>query len=420
MPGAPRLFADLRPLRESPEFRRLWVGQSLSSTGSFMTGVAVAIQVYDLTGSSAAVGAVALANFLPTLFLGLFGGAIADAVDRRRLVLGTSGGLTAVSVLFVLQAALDLRQVWLLYVLTAASAGLTAVDGPARRTFIPRLLPPERLAAAAALTQLAFQVTIIAAPVLAGVLIASAGLEAAYGLDVLTFGAVLHGVRRLPAMPPEHGGSSPGLRSVLAGLRYAARHRLIAMIFLVDLNAMVLAMPSAVFPALAATHFGGGPRTVGLLYAAIGAGGLLAATLSGPLDRVRRQGRAMLAAVTVWGAAIGGAGLTGHLWLALGLLALAGAADIVTTVFRATILQVQTPDELRGRLNGLDFVVGLGGAKVGDFRAGAVAGLTDPITSIVAGGVTCVLGVAVLAGASPVFRRYDARRDRPPESRIAS
>ncbi|HEU4946011.1 MAG TPA: MFS transporter [Kribbella sp.] len=409
VPGSRRLLADVRPLRESVEFRWLWAGQSLSSIGSFMTTVTVAIQLYDLTGSSVAVGAVSLASFLPTLALGLFGGSVADAVDRRRLVLVTSTGLMVVSAVFALQAVLDLRQVWLLYLLTAVGAALAAVDAPARRTFLPRLLPPERIPAAAALSQLSVQVTIIAAPVLAGVLIASAGLEAAYGLDVVTFVAVLYGVRKLRPMPPQGGGSAPGLRSVLEGLRYATRHRLIAMIFLIDLNATVLAMPAALFPALAATRFGGGPQTVGFLYAAIGVGGLVAAVLSGPLGHIRHQGRAMLLAVAVWGAAIGAVGLTRSLWVAFAALLLAGAVDIVTTVFRATILQVNTPDELRGRLNGLDFVVGLGGPKLGDVRAGGVAGLTDPVTSIIAGGAACVVGVIALAAASPVFRRYDAR-----------
>jgi hypothetical protein len=252
-------------------------------------------------------------------------------------------------------------------------------------------------------------VTIIAAPLLAGVLISTAGLEAAYGVDALTFLAVLYGVRGLRPMPPQGGGAAPGLRSVLAGLRYAARHRLIAMIFLIDLNATVLAMPTALFPALAATRFGGGPQTVGFLYAAIGAGGLVAAVLSGPLGHLRHQGRAMLLAVAVWGASIGSVGLSHSLWLAVGLLMLAGAADIVTTVFRATILQVSTPDELRGRLNGLDFVVGLGGPRLGDVRAGGVAGLTDPVASIIAGGAACVLGVVALAASAPDFVRYDAR-----------
>lgn len=399
----------MTPLRESPAFRWLWAGQSLSSIGSFMTGVAVAIQTYDLTGSSVAVGAVSLATLVPTLLLGLFGGSVADAVDRRRLVMLTSSGLMVVSLVFALQALLDWRQVWLLYLLTAISAALAAIDTPARRTFVPRVLPLDRLPAAAALNQLSFQVAIIAAPVLAGVLIASLGLEAAYAIDAATFVAVLFSVRRLPPMPPEGGGSKVGLRAVVEGLRYAATHRLIGMIFLVDLNATALAMPTALFPALAATHFGGGPQTVGFLYAAIGVGGLVAAVLSGPLGSLRHQGRAMLISVAVWGAAIGSVAFTHSLWLAVLLLATAGAADIVTTVFRATILQTKTPDELRGRLNSLDFIVGLGGGHLGNVRAGSVAGLTDPVTSLLLGGATCVLGVAALTTASPTFRRYDAK-----------
>ncbi len=400
----------MTPLRESVEFRWLWTGQSLSGIGSMMTGVAVAIQTYDLTGSSVAVGAISLATLVPTLLLGLFGGSIADAVDRRLLVLITGTGLMVVSVVFALQALLDWRQIWLLYLLTAIGASLAAVDTPARRTFIPRVLPLERLPAAAALSQLSFQVAIIAAPVLAGVLIATVGLEVAYGLDALTFLAVLYSVRRLPPMPPEGGGSAIGLRSVIDGLKYAANHKLIGMIFLVDLNATVLAMPTALIPALAATHFGGGPQTVGYLYGSIGVGGLIAAVLSGPLGHIRHQGRAMLISVAVWGAALGSVGLTHSLWLAVVLWAIAGAADIVTTVFRATILQTKTPDEFRGRLNSLDFIVGLGGGNLGNVRAGAVAGLFGPVTSLIAGGVACILGIVALSTSKP-FRRYDAKAD---------
>lgn len=398
----------MTPLRESVEFRWLWAGQSLSSIGSMMTGVAVAIQLYDLTGSSVAVGAVSLATLVPTLLLGLFGGSIADAVDRRRLVLLTGSGLMAVSIVFALQAFLDWRQVWLLYLLTAIAASLAAVDTPARRTFIPRVLPLDRLPAAAALSQLSFQVAIIAAPVLAGVLIATVGLEAAYAIDAVTFLAVLVSVLRLPPMPPEGGGSSVGLRSVIEGLKYAANHKLIGMIFLIDLNATVLAMPTALFPALADKHFGGGPQTVGYLYAAIGVGGLVAAVLSGPLGHLRHQGRAMLISVAIWGAGIGSVGLTHSVWLAVLFLAVAGAADIVTTVFRATILQTKTPDELRGRLNSLDFIVGLGGPNLGNARAGAVAGLFGPVTAIISGGAACILGILFLATNKP-FRRYDAK-----------
>jgi MFS family permease len=403
------LFADVSPLRESVEFRWLWAAQSLSAIGSFMTVVAVSIQVYDLTGSSVAVGVVGLATLLPTLLLGLFGGSIADAVDRRRLVLITGSGLMTVSAVFAVQALLDWHQLWLLYLLTAISAALSAVDTPTRRTFIPRVLPLERLPAAAALSQLSFQVALIAAPLLAGVLIAAAGLEAAYGLDALTFLAVLYSVRRLPPMPPEGGGSAFGVKSVVEGLKYAVSHKLIGMIFLIDLNATVLAIPSALFPALAATHFGGGPETVGFLYAAVGVGGLVAAVLSGPLGHLRHQGRAMLISVAIWGAAIGSVGLTHSLRLALLFLATAGAADIVTTVFRATILQTKTPDDLRGRLNSLDFIVGLGGPSLGNLRAGTVAGLTDPVTSIITGGLACLAGITALTAASPTVRRYDAK-----------
>lgn len=399
----------MTPLRESVEFRWLWAGQSLSSIGTMMTGVAVAIQVYDLTGSSVAVGAVSLATLVPTLLLGLFGGSIADAVDRRRLVLITGSLLMLVSMVFALQAWLDWGQLWLLYVLTAIGAAASAIDTPARRTFIPRVLPPKLLPAAAALHQLSFQAAIIAAPVLAGVLISAVGLEAAYGLDALTFVAVLVSVRRLPPMPPEGGGATFGVRSVVEGLRYAVRHPLIGMIFLIDLNATVLAMPTALFPALADTRFGGGAQTVGYLYAAIGVGGIVAGILSGPLGHLRHQGRAMLISVAIWGAAIGSVGLTHNLWIAVALLATAGAADIVTTVFRATILQTATPDDLRGRLNSLDFIVGLGGPHLGNVRAGTVAGFFGPTISILTGGLLCLLGIAALTGASKTFRRYDAK-----------
>lgn len=398
----------MTPLRESVEFRWLWAGQSLSSIGSFMTMVAVAIQTYDLTGSSVAVGAISLATLVPTLLLGLFGGSIADAVDRRRLVLLTGSGLMAVSLLFALQALLAWHQVWLLYLLTATAAALAAVDTPARRTFIPRVLPLERLPAAAALSQLSFQVAIIAAPVLAGVLISTVGLQAAYGVDALTFLAVLVSVRRLPPMPPEGGGSAIGLRSMVEGLRYAKNHKLIGMIFLIDLNATVLAMPTALFPALADTHFGGGAPTVGYLFAAIGVGGLIAAALPGPLARIRHQGRAMLISVAIWGLGIGSVGLTHSLWLAVTFLAIAGAADIITTVFRATILQTKTPDDLRGRLNSLDFIIGLGGPNLGNTRAGAVAGAFGPVTAIISGGATCVLGILLLT-TNRTFRQYNAK-----------
>ncbi|WP_344406953.1 MFS transporter [Dactylosporangium fulvum] len=408
-----RLFADVTPLRESPEFRRLWASQACSAIGTQMTAVALAVQLYQLTHSSFAVGALGLALAVPLLVVGLFGGTVADSMDRRKIVLVTSSGLVVVAVVLAAQAVLDLRQVWLLYVLAALQSTLFAIELPASSSFLARLLPPERIAAATALGQVSFQASLTAGPLLAGLVIATAGLEAAYAVDAVTFFAVLYAVLRLRAMRPEGAGVSPGLRAITEGLRFVRHNPLLAAVFLVDLNAMVLGMPRALFPALADTHFDGGAAVTGVLYAAPAVGGLLGAIFSGPLGHVHRQGRAMLFSVTVWGAATACFALTADLVLAVAILVVAGAADVVTAVFRATILQVNTPDELRGRLNGLDFVVGEGGPRLGDVRAGSLAAITSPVVSALGGGLACVAGAALIALFLPAVARYDDRK-RPP------
>jgi MFS family permease len=405
-----RLFADIRPLQESPEFRWLWLGQTLSTLGGQMTGVAVAVQIYALTESSLAVGMIGLAIGVPLLTLGLLGGSLADAVDRRKLVLVTSSLLAVVALAFVAQAAFGLRQLWLLYVLLAVQSCLVAFDTPARRTFMPRLLPPALLPAAAALAQLAFRGGVLVGPLIGGVIIASVGLGAAYAVDALTFVVALAAVRRLRAMPVAGGGTAPSLLAVAEGLRYLRHQPVLATVLLADINATVLGFPRALFPALAETQFGGGAETVGVLSAALGLGGLVAGALSGPLSHLRRQGRAVLLAVAVWAAASAGFALTSHLWLAVALLAIAGAADMVSGVFRATILQVNTPDALLGRVSGVGFVVGVGVPRLGDVRAGVVAALASPVLSAVSGGLACLAGVALLAWAVPSFRRYEAKR----------
>jgi MFS family permease len=393
-------------LRESPEYRRLWLGQSLSSVGNQMTNVAVPVQVYAMTHSSLAVGAVGLAVGVPFIAVGLLGGSLADAVDRRKLVIVTSSGLALLSAVFALQAALALNQLWLLYVVVAVQSCLFAVDQPARSTFIPRLLPSERISAATALTQLSFQLSGTVGPLLAGVVIAAAGLKAAYITDAATFSIAVYTVVRLRAMPPEGGGSSPGLAAVAEGLRWVRHQPVIAMIFLVDLNAMVFGMPRALFPALAATHFGGGTRTVGLLYAAPAIGGLLGAAFSGPLAHVRRQGMAVLISIAIWGASIAGFSVSRSLLLGAMLLAVAGAADMVSAVFRQTILLQNVPDALLGRISAVNFVVIAGGPRFGDLEAGGMATLTSPVFSAVSGGLACLVGVVVLGLAVPAFARY--------------
>jgi hypothetical protein len=395
-------------LRESPEYRRLWLGQSLSSVGTQMTNVAVPVQVYAMTHSSLAVGAIGLAVAVPLIGVGLLGGSLADAVDRRKLVLVTSSGLALLSAVFAIQAALNLRQLWLLYVVLALQSCLFAVDQPARSTFIPRLLPPQRIPAATALTQLSFQLSGTVGPLLAGVVIAVAGLKAAYLTDAASFAVAVYAVARLRAMPPEGGGAAPGVAAVAEGLRWVRHQPVIAMIFLVDLNAMIFGMPRAVFPALAATHFGGGSRTVGLLFAAPAIGGLLGAAFSGPLTHVSRQGMAVLVSVAIWGASIAGFTVSRSLVLGAVLLALAGAADMVSAVFRQTILLQNVPDALLGRLSAVNFVVVAGGPRLGDLEAGGVATLTTPVFSAVSGGLACVVGVVLLGLAVPALARYRA------------
>ena len=403
-----RLVADLGPLRESPAFRRLWAGTTLSSVGSALTGFAVILQVYDLTHSPLAVGGVGVAQMVPTLLIGLAGGTITDAIDRRKLVLVTSSCLAAVSAAFAAQAFAGLGLVWLLYALVAVQSSLTALDRPARATFVPGLLPASQLPAGLALNQLSFQLTLIAGPALAGLIAAAPhlGLRACYLIDTVTFAAALYGVARLPTMRPQGGATRPGPRAVAEGARFIRRSQVLAGAFLADLNATVFGLPVALFPAINAERFGGSPVTLGLFITAIGVGGLASAAFSGPVKHVARPGRAMLCTVAVWGAAFAGFALSPGLWLTLSLLAVAGAADAFTVVFRSTIVATVTPDRLRGRVMAADYVVGAGGAQLGNLEAGALGTLTTPVISALAGGLVTIAGAVVIALALPGFTRY--------------
>lgn len=408
MPDRHRLLADITPLRESAAFRRLWAGTTLSSAGSSLTSFAVMLQVYDLTRSPLAVGGVGVAQMVPTLAVGLLGGSLTDAVDRRKLVLFTSSGLAAVSAALAAQAFAGLRLVWLIYALVAIGYSFAALNRPARSTFVPNLLPQSLLPAALALDRISFQVTLIAGPALAGVITAAPhlGLRACYLIDTLSFTAALYGVARLPAMLPRDGAARPGPRAVAEGIRFIRRSQVLAGAFLADLNATVFGLPVALFPAINASRFGGDPRILGLFTAAIGVGGLASAALSGPLRDIWRQGRAMLCAVAIWGAAFAGFAMARSLWLTLGLLAVAGAADTFTVVFRGSIVAAVTPDHLRGRVMAADYVVGAGGGYLGNLESGALGSLTSPVISALAGGLITVAGAAAIGLALPAFRRY--------------
>jgi MFS family permease len=403
-------LTDVSPLREYPQFRRLFAGSLLSAIGSALTSFAVPLQVYDMTHSPLAVGAIGLASLVPVLALGLLGGSVLDAVDRRALVLACTGALAVTSAVLAAQAFAGLSALWLLYVLVAVESVISAVNIPARRTFVPSILPASSLAAGMALNRLSFQVTMIVGPALAGLITAAAGghLQACYLIDVVSFGAALYGVAGLPAMPPRPGAARPGLAAVAEGLRFIRRSQVLAGAFVADLSATVFGLPVALFPAINAGRFGGNPATLGLFTAAIGVGGLVSSALTGPVARVVRQGVVMLVTVSIWGAAFAGFALSRSLWLTLAMLAVAGAADTFTVVFRSTIVQAVTTDELRGRLTAAEYVVGMGGESLGRLESGALGSLTSPVISALAGGLVTVGLAAVIGLALPGFARYRA------------
>jgi len=400
---------DLTPLRESKPYRRLLLGDAVSVVGTQVTAVAVMLQVYELTQSAAAVGLVGVSGLAPLIVFGLYGGAIADAFDRRRLVLVTTSGQLVLALVLVGQAVLGLERVWLLYAVVAVQAGLFAVDSPARQAFVPRLLPVRLLPSANALKQVEFNLAVTTGPLLAGVLVAGFGYEAAYALDTVTFLVALLAVSGLPPMPPHGGGRKAGTASVLEGLAFLRTRQVLLMTFVVDLVAMVFAMPRALFPALAEEVFGGGPQTAGLLYSSLAAGALVGALFSGWFARIHRHGVAVLVAIGAWGLAITLFGSTDVLWLAVLMLAAAGTADMVSAVFRTAILQAAAPDEMRGRLGGVFIVVVAGGPRIGDARAGGGAELVGLQGASVAGGLAVVAITAVVAATSRGLRGYDAR-----------
>jgi MFS family permease len=402
-------------LRESAAFRRLWAGTALSSAGSAVTSFAVVLQVYDLTRSPVAVGVLGVAQMVPTLAMGLLGGPITDVMDRRQLALVTSGCLAAVSAALAAQAFAGPGLVWPLYALTAAQSALSAIDRPARDTFIPRLLPASQLPAGLALNRLSFQITLTAGPALAGLIAAAPhlGLPACYLLDTISFTAALYEIARLPAMPPQGSATRLGPRAVAEGIAFIGRTQVITGAFLADLTATVFGLPVALFPAINAERFGGDPRTLGLFTTAIGAGGLASAVFSGPVRHVSRQGRAMLCAVAVWGAAFAGFAVAPGLWLTLSLLAVAGAADSFTVVFRGAIVAAAAPDQLRGRVMAADYVIGAGGGQLGNLEAGALGSLTSPTISALTGGLITIAGAVIIGLALPDFTQHRRQRRNP-------
>jgi MFS family permease len=404
-----RLGPDTRPL-SIPAYRRLFLGQVTTVIGGVLAAVAVQQQIYDITGSSAWVGFASFVALVPLVVFGLLGGAIADTYDRRKLLMITSVGIAATSIGLWIAALVGSQSVWLVLALLAVQQGFFAVNQPTRSAIIPRIVPIEMVPAANALSMTVFSIGVIVGPLLVGVLIPVVGLAWLYFIDALTLVAILYAVIKLPPIPPL--GEHRGRAKVLDGLSYLRVRPLLLMTFVVDIIAMVCGMPRALFPQMAQETFGGpvgGGIALGMLNAGLAIGSLIGGLTGGWIHRIHRQGIAIIAAILLWGASMALFGTTSVLWLAVLYLAIGGWSDLVSAVYRSTILQVTATDEMRGRIQGVFTVVVAGGPRLADLVHGLVADATSTAFAVTAGGIATIVLTLVAAALGRSLWRYDAR-----------
>lgn len=403
------LLPDLSPWRCSRDFRLMWCAGAITVFGSFLTFVALPLQMKELTDSAVAVGALGAVELVPMIVFGLYGGALADAVDRRKLIVRSETALALVALGLLANALLPHPAVWPLYAAAALSSALTGIQRPALDALVPRVVPHHQLPAAAALNALRWQFGAVVGPALAGFLLAYAGVRAAYAIDTVTFAvSVLLGLR-LSAAPPSHDAEPPSLRGILDGARYAWSRKELLGTYAIDIAATLLAFPIALFPFLA-EDLGAG-WSLGLMYAALPFGSMLVSATSGWTGRVHRHGRAVAWAAMCWGAAMAVAGLMTNVWLVLFFLTVAGGCDMVSGIFRSTMWNQSIPDGLRGRMAGIELLSYSAGPQLGQVRSGGVAALTTVRTSVWTGGLACVAAVGLLALSLPKLMSYDARTD---------
>ncbi|MET9912901.1 MFS transporter [Streptomyces sp. NPDC006476] len=401
------LLPDLTPWRASADFRRLWVSGTISTFGSFLTFVALPVQLKELTDSTAAVGAIGAVELLPLVLFGLYGGALADALDKRRLIIWTEAGQGLLSAALLLNALLPRPAVWPLYAVAALSSALVSLQRPAIDSLWPRIVAHEHLPAAAALNSLRWTVGGVAGPALAGVVVAYAGLGSAYGADLATFVISVALMIPIAASPASHEAAKPSLAAIAEGARYAWSRKELLGTYAVDLAAMFLAMPLAVLPFLADELDAN--WSLGLMYATVPLGSMLVSLTSGWTSRVHRHGRMVVLSAALWGVAIAGAGLVGNVWLVLLFLTVAGGCDMVSGIFRGAMWNQTIPDELRGRLAGIELLSYSIGPTVGQVRSGGFAAWWGVRTSVWSGGLLCAGAVGLLALCLPGLMTYDVR-----------
>ncbi|MEW6207818.1 MAG: MFS transporter [Acidobacteriota bacterium] len=400
------LTIDIAPLRASRDYRLLYAGQFVSGFGSAISYVVLPWQMYQLTHSSLSVGLLGVVEFAPMFLMAFIGGALADYIDRRRLIILAETGLALCCIALVINSLLPAPRSWILFLVAGLFAALNGVHRPALEALTPRLVDPDHLPAVSALNSLRFNFNFIVGAAIAGVIAASLGAAVAFAIDAATFIISIVTIFLIRSVPVPIDADRASLRSIIDGLKYARSRQELIGTYLIDINAMFFGMPMALFPAIAES-FGG--ASVGLFYAMPAVGSLALTLTSGWTNRINKHGLAVTVAASVWGLAIIGFGLSNHLWLALFFLAAAGAADMVSGLFRMTIWNQTIPDHLRGRLAGIEMISYLTGPYLGNAEAGLVASLVGLRASVVSGGVMCVLGSGLLALMLPKFIRYDGR-----------
>ncbi|MCX5225866.1 MFS transporter [Streptomyces sp. NBC_00233] len=403
------LLPDLAPWRASRDFRLLWVQGLVTYFSSAMAMIALPLQIKELTGSPLAVGAMGAVELVPLVVFGLYGGALADAVDRRKVILLTEAGLGLLAAILLVNSLLPAPMLWPLYVVAAGVSALAGLQRPALDSLLARIVPHEHQTAAAALNSLRWQMGSIAGPALAGLVVAYAGHAPAYGVTIVGFAASVVLCRRLSPAPPAHDAEKPSLRGIAEGARYAWSRPVLLGTYAVDLAAMLFAFPNTIFPFLADEL--DADWSLGLMYAAGSVGSLVLGLTSGWTSKVRRHGLLVVAGAAGWGLAIAAAGWFGNIWLVLLCLAFAGAGDMLSGLGRATIWNQTIPEELRGRLAGIEVLSYSVGPQLGQVRAGAMAGWTGTRSAVWTGGVACVASVGLLCLALPKLLTYDSETD---------
>lgn len=402
-----KIFIDTTPLKRYPEFRRMWISQGISTIGSQLAVVGLAVQIFTITHSTIDVGLISLVQLFPALFGALIGGSIADAMGRRKLLIITGLSATVAASLLALNSLRHHPIIWLIYVLAALSAVIQSVDSPARTSVLMSIVDRDLLMSATALRSMLGQFSQIIGPTIGGVLLAVVHVDVIYWINAGSFLVVVVTVLTISAHVPKGGATRFGLRSIVEGFQFLKGRQAVQGCFIADLNATILGMPTSIFPAIAISQFHGGSSTTGLLYAAPGIGSAIGSSFSGWTMSIRRPGYAVCVCIAIWGVALTAFGFSTSLALAVVMLSIAGFADQISAIFRATIIQYEAPDRLRGRLSSIQQAVVQSGPRLGNTEAGIVAGYSTPQISIVSGGLGCVLGIAIVSLFMPKFVHYE-------------